>query len=90
MISAPMAISPHIAADLMAWNVFDSLPYESQVAIKLRWGNDISGWYWNECHLPQREALRNAFGDYDVDEELLELLADLLLEKESRERKDRR
>ena len=37
--------------DMLSWKFFSELSHEQQVAVRLRWGNRISEWYWEEVHI---------------------------------------
>jgi hypothetical protein len=48
------------------WEIFKLLPKEQQIAIRLRWGNDLVSWYRKEMEIPDRESLEKAGADKDL------------------------
>ena len=62
--------------DMLSWKFFEELPREQQVAVRLRWGNRISEWYWNEIHVPLHTI---PGADKDRLDKIIELL-DMTLE----------
>lgn len=39
--------------DVASWLAFDQLTLGQKVAIRLRWGKDLVGWYLEEVYSPQ-------------------------------------
>lgn len=45
-------LSPHVYGDIVSRKFYEELPREQQVAVRLRWGNRLDDWYWEEVHIP--------------------------------------